>query len=30
MEKTIDILKVACKGKYLDVLERFHVYAATK
>jgi hypothetical protein len=30
IENTMEIIRTAQKGKYLDVLERFHVYKASK
>jgi hypothetical protein len=30
IDKTLEILKIVNKGKYLDVLERFHIYRASK
>jgi hypothetical protein len=29
-DKTMDILRVASKGKYLDVLERLYIYKTAK
>jgi len=30
IDKTVDVLKVASKGKYLDVLERLYIYKTDK